>query len=152
MDPSAEAPSDGSTAPPNDGLIDWSIFSQILEMDEDQEEREFSSSLVLNFFEQAEHTFDQIQLAVVDKKLAELSSLGHFLKGSSAALGLTKLTNSCEKIQNYGAMKDEYGVASVNDEELCLQRIQDAFTVVKGEYDVTKAWLKKFFGPTLTLA
>lgn len=136
-------------APPNDELIDWSIFSQILEMDEDQDEREFSSSLVLNFFEQAESTFSQIESALAEKNLKELSSLGHFLKGSSAALGLTKLTNSCEKIQNYGAMKDENGVAAVDDVDLCLQRIEDAFADVQSEYKTTTAWLKDFFGPTL---
>lgn len=125
--------------------VDWSIFSQILEMDEDQEEREFTSSLVQNFFEQAEHTFDLMQSALEGKRLAELSSLGHFLKGSSAALGLTKVTNCCEKIQNYGAKKDEVGLATVDDEDLCLQRIQEAFTTVKSEYELTQQWLKSFF-------
>jgi len=35
--------------------------------------------------------------------LKTLSELGHFLKGSSATLGLTKVKDSCEKIQHYGA-------------------------------------------------
>lgn len=39
--------------------------------------------------------------------LAELSSLGHFLKGSSAALGIIKVQASCEKMQHYGNKRDE---------------------------------------------
>lgn len=33
------------------------------------------------------------------KNLTELSHLGHFLKGSSATLGFTKVKDECEKIQ-----------------------------------------------------
>lgn len=118
-------------------------------MDEDQDAREFSSSLVQNFFEQADSTFGLIQKAIDEKDLAELSSLGHFLKGSVAALGLTKLTNGFEKIQNYGAKKDEVGIVAVDDEELCLKRIVEAFAIVKDDFDLTRTWLKDFFGNTL---
>lgn len=144
MDTQQQSLTPGESQSGND-CVDWSIFSQILEMDEDEEEHEFTSSLVQNFFEQAEHTFDLMQKALDEKQLAELSSLGHFLKGSSAALGLTKITNCCEKIQNYGAKKDEFGILTVNDEDLCLQRIQEAFTTVKSEYALTQRWLKNFF-------
>jgi osomolarity two-component system phosphorelay intermediate protein YPD1 len=37
--------------------IDAPTFEQILEMDEDEEEREFSKSIVYDFFSQAESTF-----------------------------------------------------------------------------------------------
>ena len=37
--------------------IDVLTFEQILEMDDDEEEREFSRSIVFGFFEQAEQTF-----------------------------------------------------------------------------------------------
>jgi len=37
--------------------IDAATFEQILEMDEDEEEREFSKSIVYDFFSQAESTF-----------------------------------------------------------------------------------------------
>jgi len=39
------------------GDIDRSTFEQILEMDEDTVEREFSRSIVFDFFLQAEETF-----------------------------------------------------------------------------------------------
>ena len=40
--------------------VDTTTFSQILEMDENESERDFSLSLVEGFFEQAAETFVQI--------------------------------------------------------------------------------------------
>lgn len=37
-------------------------FDQILEMDDDEEEREFSKSIVDGFFEQAEATFKKMEV------------------------------------------------------------------------------------------
>lgn len=39
-------------------------FSQILEMDEDEAEREFSKPLVLGFFDQADETFVKMDTAL----------------------------------------------------------------------------------------
>lgn len=44
--------------------VEKAIFEQILEMDESEEERDFSAPLVLNFFEQATETFDEMQTAL----------------------------------------------------------------------------------------
>lgn len=43
--------------PGAEDTIDPSTFEQILEMDEDEAEREFSKSIVYDFFTQAEGTF-----------------------------------------------------------------------------------------------
>jgi len=80
-----------------------------------------------------------------DRDLAELSSLGHFLKGSSATLGLTKVKESCEKIQHYGQQKDEAGTTDEPDEDLCLSRIKAILVVVKEEYAEVEKVLKKFY-------
>ena len=37
--------------------VDPATFEQILEMDDDEDEREFSKSIVYGFFEQADATF-----------------------------------------------------------------------------------------------
>lgn len=81
-------------------LVDWAVFSEILQMDEDEEG--FSQQLVETFVSQVEETFDTIQLYLKEKDLEQLSSTGHFLKGSAAALGLTSIASQCERIQNYG--------------------------------------------------
>ncbi|KAK9473441.1 signal transduction histidine kinase [Dipodascopsis tothii] len=127
------------------GLIDWATFDQILEMDDDGDEREFSKSIVWNFFEQAENTFTQMDDALASKNLDELSLLGHFLKGSSAALGLTLVKDSCEKIQHLGAKKDETGKDDVDDDELCLSRIQVTLEEVRKEYAESEKFLRRYF-------
>lgn len=81
------------------------------------------------------------------KDLDELSSLGHFLKGSSATLGLTKVKDSCEKIQHYGQKKDDAGTGDEPDEEICLTRIGVTLKAVRAEYKEAKGVLTKFFGP-----
>src|SRR4051812_21254528 len=68
-----------------------------------------------------------------EEDLATLSSLGHFLKGSSATLGLTKVKDSCEKIQHYGQKKDEAGTTDEPDEKKCLDRIKETLAAVKDE-------------------
>jgi len=125
--------------------IDVMTFEQILEMDDEEEEREFSRSIVFGFFDQADETFVKMNEALKAGDLATLSSLGHFLKGSSATLGLTKVKDSCEKIQHYGLKKDEAGIADEPDEAKCLARIKDTLKTVKEEYAEVEKVLKKFY-------
>ena len=50
--------------------IDQLTFEQILEMDDDEDEREFSKSIVYGFFEQAEATFEKMDMSLyVDSSL-----------------------------------------------------------------------------------
>ncbi|KAK8869277.1 hpt domain-containing protein [Apiospora arundinis] len=126
------------------GSIDSEIFSQILEMDASENDREFSQSIVFGFFEQAEETFERMDEALEAKNMDELSELGHFLKGSSGTLGLTKVSDSCEKIQRYGKQKNEDGTPET-DEELCLSRVTDALKSLKAEYSEAETVLRDFF-------
>lgn len=130
-------------------IIDWTTFNQILEMDEDEVEREFSTSIVTNFFDQAEVTFAQMEKALDEKNLSELSSLGHFLKGSSAALGLTKVKDSCEKIQHLGAGKDEQGLTEIDEEEVSLDKIRSTLAIVRADYEECRSFLVNYFGNTI---
>ncbi|KAK5988643.1 Multistep phosphorelay regulator 1 [Cladobotryum mycophilum] len=124
--------------------VDVLTFEQILEMDDSPEDRDFSSSIVFGFFDQAKETFEQMDEALESRDLEKLSELGHFLKGSSATLGLVKIRDGCEKIQRFGKLENEDG-SQMPDEELCLKRVKEALTDVKDDYvDVEKS-LKKFF-------
>jgi osomolarity two-component system phosphorelay intermediate protein YPD1 len=131
-------------------------------MDDDEDEREFSRSIVYGFFTQAEETFvgmdidmyvtdltaamtNALTMIRKDKDLAGLSSKGHFLKGSSATLGFTKIRDECEKIQNYGRKKDETGTNDEPDEEKLLRLIEEALNEVKRAYKVVEALMKKFY-------
>ncbi|PNY25189.1 histidine phosphotransferase HPT1p [Tolypocladium capitatum] len=123
--------------------VDMDTFNQILEMD-DPGDHEFSSSLVFGFFEQVEETFESMDTALAKKDLDQLSQLGHFLKGSSATLGLVKVRDGCEKIQRYGKNENVDGSAEP-DSELCLKRIREALITVKTDYQDVERTLKRYY-------
>lgn len=81
-----------------------------------------------------------------NKNLAELSQLGHFLKGSSATLGLTKVKDACEKIQNFGSGKDESGTVDATDPSLLLGYIKQTLDDVRKDYADISRRLKAFYG------
>jgi len=137
---------EGSTGLPDLGdNIDNTIFEQILEMDDNEEEREFSKSIVYDFFTQAESTFTKMDANLEKKDLEQLSSLGHFLKGSSATLGLTKVKDSCEKIQHFGARKDETGTRDEPDDGKSLDRLRTTIAQAKQDFRDVEKVLKEFF-------
>jgi osomolarity two-component system phosphorelay intermediate protein YPD1 len=124
--------------------VDITTFSQILEMDESEEEREFSKPLVFDFFKQAKETFNKMDRALKERNLGELSSLGHFLKGSSATLGFNKVRDSCQIIQQYGHKLTVEGVPEP-DEDVCITRITNALETVKIEIAELEKLMKKYF-------
>lgn len=79
------------------------------------------------------------------KDLAQLSALGHFLKGSSATLGLTKVKDHCEKIQHYGAHKDETGTRDEPNDDVCLDNLKVSIAQAKKEFKVVERLLKRFY-------
>ncbi|KAK6359452.1 hypothetical protein TWF696_000610 [Orbilia brochopaga] len=137
---------DGFDLPPGyEKYVDAETFLQILEMDDDDDDgREFSSALVMGFFEQAETTFKQMEDLLQEKDLQALSSLGHFLKGSSATLGIFKMRDSCEKIQHWGALKDEAGENDIDEDE-ALKKISDVMPTLKSEFEAARKWLNDFY-------
>ncbi|TKX24072.1 multistep phosphorelay regulator [Elsinoe australis] len=124
--------------------IDAATFEQILEMDDDEEEREFSKSIVYDFFQQAESTFQKMDTNLEKKDLDQLSALGHFLKGSSATLGLTKVKDSCEKIQHFGAKKDESGSTEITA-DVALDKLRHTIAQAKVEFSDAERALRKFY-------
>lgn len=81
-----------------------------------------------------------------DKNLDELSALGHFLKGSSATLGLIKVKDGCEKIQHFGASKDETGAIDVPDKEVSLKSIKKTLDEVVVAYRKVEKLLRRYYG------
>ena len=150
------------------------VFQQIREMDDADDEdgnsdNEFSKSIVWGFFDQAEETFQKMEEAMyvafpysvlsspclsvfnpadtslrAKPDLPQLSSLGHFLKGSSAALGIIRVQASCEKMQHYGNMRDEEAGEALSPEE-ALKRITELLSGCKRDYQVAKRWLEKLY-------
>jgi len=134
--------------PGAEDAIDPATFEQILEMDDDEDEREFSKSIVYDFFVQADATFKKMdtELGKGDEAsaLKELSELGHFLKGSSATLGLTKVKDSCEKIQHYGQLKDDSGTKVITEEE-SRKKLATIIEQAKKEFADVEKVLKEFY-------
>ena len=87
-------------------IINWSILNEIISMDED--DPEFSKGLIIQFLDQAQTTFKEMDEQLQGgKDLNKLDNLGHFLKGSSAALGLQRIAWVCERIQNLGRKAEQ---------------------------------------------
>jgi len=143
-DDSNRSESETMVVPDAGDSIDAATFEQILEMDDD-EDRDFSKSIVFDFFSQAESTFEKMNSCLVKRDLAQLSALGHFLKGSSATLGLTKVKDSCEKIQHFGANKDESGTKDEPNDDICLKRLETTIKQARQEFAEVEKVLKKFY-------
>ncbi|TCD66641.1 hypothetical protein EIP91_001109 [Steccherinum ochraceum] len=138
---SQEPPAAAPEPLPEEDVIDMETFEQILELD-DGETREFSHEMVKEYFKQAEKTFDDMQEAFNKDDLDELSKRGHFLKGSSAALGISKVQASCEMIQNLGKLQE--GDKTIPQPE-ALAQLEVLLPQVKVEYAVAKRWLQNFY-------
>jgi osomolarity two-component system phosphorelay intermediate protein YPD1 len=82
-----------------------------------------------------------------DDYLKTLSELGHFLKGSSATLGLTKVKDSCEKMQHYGSLKDDTGTKDIDEEE-AKKKLKTIIKQAKEEFTEVKGVLKEFYKDT----
>ncbi|KZT64242.1 histidine-phosphotransfer domain, HPT domain-containing protein [Daedalea quercina L-15889] len=142
--PAADQPDGADTVDAEaEGTIDLDTFHQILDLDED-DTHEFSKEMVTAYFTQANTTFGEMEQAYNAKDLTKLSSLGHFLKGSSAALGVARVQASCERIQHYGQLRDEEAGADLTDES-ALKKIEPLLGRVKKEYIVAETWLKKWY-------
>lgn len=78
------------------------------------------------------------------KDLPELSTLGHFLKGSSAALGVSNVSATCQKIENYGKLRDERTNKDLTKED-ALAKIGVLLKAIGGECAHAEAWLNKWY-------
>lgn len=71
--------------------------------------------------------------------------MGHFLKGSSAAVGVIKVRDSCEAMQHYGTCHGADGVTELSKEEAIAQ-LKNTMEQVKLQYKEAEATLRAFFG------
>ncbi|KAI0047169.1 histidine-phosphotransfer domain, HPT domain-containing protein, partial [Auriscalpium vulgare] len=105
---------------------------------------DFSRSTVQEYFTQAVATFVKMQDALTEEKLKKLSELGHFLKGSSAALGVARVQESCELIQHYGHLRDEERPVDLSRAQ-ALAYIAATLARVCVEYADAERWLRDWY-------
>ncbi|KIO23890.1 hypothetical protein M407DRAFT_26685 [Tulasnella calospora MUT 4182] len=128
--------------PPSKPPIDMEIFGQILELDDDPEDREFSKSIVDNYFEQVVATFKDMDDSIKANDLLKLSNLGHFLKGSSAALGVWKVQATCEIIQHVGKLRPAGDQPVSLTKKEAIERLKELKSQAEEEYEEAKKWLE----------
>ncbi|KAI0770451.1 histidine phosphotransferase, partial [Fomes fomentarius] len=131
-------------------VIDLETFNQILDLDED-DTHDFSLGMAEAYFSQASTTFTDMEDAFAAKDLPKLSSLGHFLKGSSAALGVSAVQATCEHIQHYGALRDEANGKDLTSAD-ALAKIAPLLKRVKREYAIAERWLQQWYKEHVTPA
>lgn len=136
----------------NSDLINWTIFQELLAMDEDEEG--FALSLVETFVDQARGILGEIGELLhspqSEESLARLSSLGHYLKGSAAALGLAKVQNECERLQNYGKETNFDGlVANPDTLDGWYASCDEAYENALRDYGESKQLLSGYFNHAL---
>jgi len=119
-------------------------FNQILELDEDSESPDFAWEMASAYLDQVETTFDEMEVAIAEGDCKQLSALGHFLKGSSATLGVTEVQNSCEAIQHYGNLVDNKTGKSITP-EVALSKIAVSLKEAKEQYKEAEAWLRNWY-------
>ena len=73
-----------------------------------------------------------------------MSNLGHFLKGSSAALGVAKVQAICERIQHYGKLWDEAAGVALT-EEVALKKIEPLLKRGKDDFAEARKWLESWY-------
>ncbi|KAF8420093.1 signal transduction histidine kinase [Tirmania nivea] len=134
----------------NNQDIDYATFNQVLEMD-DIDDKDFSRGIVYSFFEQAEDTIKEMKENIKAENLEELSTLGHFLKGSSATLGLIKIKDSCEAIQHLGVGLNESGDGTISDTQELLTRIQKKLDIMNVDYESVKKTLRRYYEEPLPI-
>lgn len=124
-------------------VVDHETFDQLLEMDEGDPGHPFTREMVDNFFTQAKETFEKMDKALSSNDLPLLSRLGHFLKGSSAALGLLRMRQTCELIQHYGNCKESNGISPI-EHDVALGRVVKIMAITKNEYEMAIQYLNDF--------
>lgn len=77
-------------------------------------------------------------------EFGELSQLGHFLKGSSATLGLTKVKDACEKIQH--CKEDLPDEKDETERNKAIDGIKKTLREVQVDYGEVANILRRFFG------
>ncbi|KAG1834215.1 histidine-phosphotransfer domain, HPT domain-containing protein [Suillus fuscotomentosus] len=119
--------------PSKQDIIDMEVFDQIVELDDG--DSSFVSAMVTEYLGQVDSTFNKMDKAMETKDLIEISQLGHFLKGSSAALGVKQVSLTCEKIQN---------IAKGTPTDKTIEEVTSLLKRVKEEYGAAKIWLLEY--------
>ncbi|KAJ7163282.1 signal transduction histidine kinase [Mycena filopes] len=140
------APGDAAAAAADSagGTIDLAAFTQIIELDDDDDTYAYSKDMISMYFTQAPKTFAEMDAALAATDLRTLADLAHFLMGSSATLGIARVAATCARMEGVG----EASLAAADkDAESggALKQIGTLLTAVKREYADAETWLRRWY-------
>lgn len=69
-------------------------------MDED-DNHDFSREILQEFFAQLDNKVPEFDSLLQERNYTDAGKLGHYLKGSSAGVGASKIRDICDHIQHY---------------------------------------------------
>lgn len=98
-------------------IISADLFDNVLMLDVQRNDHNDSYGVIKTFLQQVDETIVEFDQLFNQKKMEDLSRRGHFLKGSSATLGIKKIRLDCEKIQHYASYKDLDGTRALTSPE-----------------------------------
>ncbi|KIL87163.1 hpt domain-containing protein [Fusarium avenaceum] len=117
-------------------------FGQILEMDDEEDDMEFSFSVTGSFLE-AETFYPKIEDAINRGDFDEIYSHAYYLFGVASSMGAIKVRSTCEELKRLGKRQDLHGDRM--DDELALQRAADVLVNAKVAYGQTADVFRKFY-------
>lgn len=82
-------------------VVDDNIFSQLLDMDDDNGSFEFTRMILTDFFQQMDESMDLFERYMSQQNYDEVGKLGHKLKGSAGQVGANRVKLICDDIQHY---------------------------------------------------
>ncbi|TPX31330.1 hypothetical protein SeMB42_g07774 [Synchytrium endobioticum] len=126
-------------------ILDQAQFDEFIQLDDGDPTREFTKSIITNFYEQAHQTISEMEQALSHGDHENISRLGHFLKGSSAQIGLSRLRDTCEKIQNVGRLHKEDGNGLIKASD-AIASLETLISLAKQEYLRAEVILRQTFG------
>ncbi|UNI16787.1 Phosphorelay intermediate protein [Purpureocillium takamizusanense] len=128
--------------------VDMTTFNQIAEID-DSGNSSFCISLYFDFFGQAEDTFKSMRSALDVQDYDRLSSLAHYIKGSSATVGLFKIHDGCERIERFSKQRVGGGaVTSPQDaqQQQSTRQIRDVLAALQEHNKRAEGAFRRHFG------
>ncbi|KAJ7644320.1 signal transduction histidine kinase [Roridomyces roridus] len=127
--------------------IQASAFNQILELDDD-DSFTYSKDMVNTYFRQVPTAFAGMQAALFSGDLRQLADLAHFLVGSSASLGVGRVAQGCEKIEEVGQDAIALAKADASSDKTttdALDKIGGLLEQIKREFDEAQTWLTNWY-------
>ncbi|KAK0622768.1 hypothetical protein B0T14DRAFT_514442 [Immersiella caudata] len=125
--------------------VDMHKFQAVLDMDGEGEDREFSRTVVEEYFRQFEVAIDEIDAAIGSQDLHSLASLGSTLGGSSRSLGFTKIADGCSLVEENGIVSGRKVNADGGDTGVRLGKIQQAVLQMKPDFEEAKRLVLDFY-------